>query len=105
MSRSHKFNLALTIILLALAATGCTTISEKASKIQFHSQLSQALDGCKRIAPVQAVESRFKPQATESLSVKIREAASDVGADSVVTLNMEETMTEVRLQGIAYKCY
>lgn len=105
MTKSHKFNLASTIILLVLVTAGCTTISEKASKIQFHSQLSQALDGCKRIAPVQAVESRFKPQAIESLRVKIREAASDLGADSVVALNMEETMTEVRLEGIAYKCY
>jgi len=94
-----------TFVLLSIVLLiGCTTISPKASHVQFHSQLSQALTGCKRIAPLSVTYTRLTAT-SDTMSIKLREAAADVGADTVVALNQDETLTEVTVQGIAFKCY
>ena len=95
----------LVALLAAVLGSGCASVSEKAARVQFHSQQSNAINGCKRLAPVTVKESRFKPSALDFLSVKLREAAADFGADSVVVLSSEETLTEIIVQGVAYKCF
>jgi hypothetical protein len=92
-------------LVVAIGSAGCATVSEKASRIQLHSQQSNAISGCKRLAPLTVKESRFKPQAFDILGIKLREAAADAGADSVVMLGSEETLTDLVVQGVAYKCF
>lgn len=90
---------------IPLLVVGCTTLSEKAASVQFHSQMSNALDGCTRIAPLTVTINRFSIRSRDQISVALREAAADAGGDTVVALNMDETLTEYIQQGIAYSCY
>lgn len=95
------------VILLAIASIlfGCTTISERAAKVQFHSQLSSALDGCKRIAPLVVRVSKFSLNTDTEINVALREAAAETGGDTVVALNQDGTLSEIIQHGISYKCY
>lgn len=91
---------------LALTSiTGCTAISESAASVQFHSQLSNALDGCTRIAPVTVTVSRFALRSDDEISIALREAAAGTGGDTVVALNRDETLSDIIQHGISYKCY
>jgi len=96
-------SIALAIAIFAIS--GCATISENAAHVQFHSQLSNALDGCTRIAPVTVRVSQFSIDSTSEISIALREAAAKTGGDSVVALNQDETLTEIIQHGISYKCY
>jgi hypothetical protein len=100
-----KLIIGLVAVVAAVLLAACVSLSDKAAKVQFHTHVSSTLDGCKRIGPVLVVVSAFSPNAKSSISVKLREAAADLGADSVVQLNTDETFTETRVQGIAFKCY
>lgn len=84
---------------------GCASISDKAAGIQVHTQISSALDKCKKIGPVSARVTSLQLSGPEELSVKLREAVADQGGDTLVLLNLDETLTELRQQGIAYRCY
>lgn len=98
----HKKTSILALILFTLS--GCASISEEAANVQFHSQLSNALNGCTRIAPVTVRVSQFSLDSFE-ISIALREAAAKTGGDSVVALNRDETLTEIIQHGISYKCY
>ena len=95
----------ITCYLAVVALAGCTTISERAATVQFHTQLSNALDGCTRIAPVTVTVSRFALRQDDEISVALREAAANTGGDTVVALNRDETISEIIQHGISYKCY
>lgn len=90
---------------VALLTAACTTVSETALKVQVHTQISSVLDQCKRLGPVSAYHSSMILDSREALSVKLREASAALGGDTVVLLNIDETLTEARQQGIAYRCY
>ena len=92
------------ILLSGVIFLGCTTISPKAAHVQFHSQASQALAGCIRIAPVSAVFKKLT-QTNDAVSILLREAAAEIGADSVVYLSQDQRLTEDVIHGIAYKCF
>jgi hypothetical protein len=99
-------------IVLALLTSGCAvTLSQKAEQVQVHRQVSNLLDSCKRIGPVKgAGTSMMSPaQAELEASVKLRESAADIGGDTVAILHSDDlthfTTWEVRMQGIAFKCY
>lgn len=96
---------------LLLCMTGCVVLSEKARNVQVHSQVSNLLDNCKRIGPVSATASSMlsPDQAVQEAKVKIRESVSDLGGDTVATLNTDVltsiTTWDASIQGIAFKCY
>jgi hypothetical protein len=87
------------------------SLSEKASRVQVHSQGSTLLDSCKRIGPVSgAASSVLSPKvAAQEAYVKIRENAADMGGDTVAILNTDNllsfTTAETSIQGIAFKCF
>lgn len=95
------------LILVGITLTGCVTLSEKASKVQIHSQMSTLLDGCTKLGPVSSVGSRAVSlnHAVETAKVGLREATADKRGDSVVVLNTDMFLTEVIVQGVAFKCY
>ena len=97
----------LTMASLVLVFSGCVGLdgpTEKAARVQFHSQFSTILSGCKRIGPVSIVLPRIA--ATESaIANALRDAAAALEADTVVALNSDLTFTERTVQGMAMKCY
>lgn len=100
----NKSKLAI-LYFLAVALMGCVAISDEAAKVQFHSQMSNALDGCTRLAPLTVSVSQFSLDSSSEISVALREAAARVGGDTVVALNQDETLSQIIQHGIAYKCY
>lgn len=95
------------VVFAAIATAGCVSISEKAAKVQVHSQMSTLLDGCTKLGPVSSKGSRVVSQhhAVETAKVGLREATADKGGDSVVILNTDTFSSEVVMQGVAFKCY
>ena len=93
----------LLILIGAVLQASCANLSDKAANVQVHTQLSSTLDKCRKLGPVSARASVLAPDG--ELQVKLREMAADLGGDTVVFLHMDKTLTEERLQGIAYKCY
>ena len=93
------------LLIFSCTLVGCVSISERASKVQFHSQLSNALDGCTRIAPLTVRVSQLSMDTDSEISVALREATADAGGDTAVALNRDETLTEIIQHGVAYKCY
>lgn len=95
-------------LLVALAAlSGCTTLSEKAAQVQVHGQVSNLLDSCRKLGPVTAAAPRVwgPDQAFREAKVRLRETTSDLGGDTVAILNTDTLLTEVTIQGRAFKCY
>ena len=93
------------VLIISCILISCASISEKAANVQFHSQLSNALDGCTKIAPLTVRVSQFSLDADSKISVALREAAAETGGDTAVALNRDETLTEIIQHGISYKCY
>ena len=91
------------IFITAILLSSCASLSDKAANVQVHTQLSSTLDKCKKLGPILARASVLAPDG--ELQVKLREMAADMGGDTVVFLHLDKTLTEERLQGIAYKCY
>ncbi len=90
---------------LLVVLSGCVTVSQKAARVQFHGESSAVLASCQRVGPVTASLSRFAAVADDKISLMLREAAADLGADSVLVLNRDETLSTVQVQGMALKCY
>jgi hypothetical protein len=81
-------------------------MSPAASKIQVHSQVSAALDSCKKLGPVTGtITKRFWRPSDRFLSAAIREEATKLGADTVALLQQDLVGSEFIQHGIAYKCY
>jgi hypothetical protein len=92
-----------TIFIATVSLASCVNLSDKAASVQVHTQLSSTLDKCKKLGPVLAKASVLAPDG--ELQAKLRDMAADLGGDTVVFLHIDRTLTEERLQGIAYKCY
>jgi hypothetical protein len=103
MSHYQSLTTATAVLLLA----GCSVnMSPAASKIQVHSQLSTALDSCKKIGPVTGtITKRFWRPSDRFLSGAIREEASNLGADTVLLLQQDLVGSQYIQHGVAYKCY
>jgi hypothetical protein len=93
----------LTVVLIPFLSA-CVTLSEKASKVQFHSQMSNAIIGCKRLGPV-SVNLPSAGAFAHAVSAALRERAAELGADTVVVLNLDKTLARSTYQGMAMKCY
>jgi len=96
------------ITALILCTTACATTSNKAAQVQVHSQVSNLLDECKKLGPVSATSDNLlvvdNTAITNAKNI-LREAAADRGGDTVAILNIDNSVQEVTIQGIAFKCY
>lgn len=94
-------------VCVAVFLTACVTLTDKAMRVQIHSQMSTLLDGCTKLGPVSGSGSRTVSleHAHATAKVRVREAAADLGGDTVVLLNTDTFFTEVVIQGVALRCY
>lgn len=104
-------NLFLLGFVAILAACATKTISVEASNVQVHQQGSTLLSDCKKLGPVTGSGSKPLGNAIGS-SGAIREAVGELReatyakfGDSVAVINKEESVSSVRMMGIAYKCF
>jgi len=96
-------------LILAAALAGCATMSQQASNVMVHSQVSSLLDDCERLGNVSASVSSWskwdKRQTVQQARNNVREQAYQrYGADTVAILNADNYMTSATVQGIAFKC-
>ena len=103
-------------LVLTVALAGCAApITERASKIQVHSQMSTLLANCKVLGPVSAeapgsmVDASPGTQAAKNLA---RDKVSEMGGDTLVITNIDHmegqlliTPAKAAVQGTALKCY
>tara|TARA_R110002167_G_scaffold362365_1_gene581447 strand:- start:459 stop:821 length:363 start_codon:yes stop_codon:yes gene_type:complete len=108
---AHKKYKKLALLMMAMMAmmvsAACTTVSQKAARVQVHSQISTLLDSCDKLGPISASAPRIwgPDQAYQKAKVSLREGASDIGGDTVAIVNTDVFLTSVAIQGIAFKCY
>lgn len=100
--RTGKALPALTLLFLV---AGCASVTEKAAPVQVHSQISSVLDKCKKLGPVNASVSSLSLAGSDELQIKLREATADLGGDTLVLLNIDESFTRSRQHGIAFRCF
>lgn len=95
------------IAVTSLLLTGCgATLSPSASKVQVHTQISTALDTCKKLGPLLASYTK-RPfvDSDPMLVAAMREDTVKLGGDSLVLLQREDISGAAVRHGIAYKCY
>lgn len=96
-------------VAVLFALQGCVTVTEKALKVQVYQQNSTMIAKCKDLGPVRGEASLWTAMSVEDgvteAKVKLREAAADLGGDSVALLNTDILSNKVMVQGTALKCY
>jgi outer membrane murein-binding lipoprotein Lpp len=106
--------LRITILISAAILAGCasTPMSDRASRIQVHSQYSTLLAKCENLGPVTASAqgAGTMDEGFSAAKIKLREVAADKGADTVVIVNSDRFMhslynREQVIQGAALRCY
>lgn len=109
-----KTSIAISIIAVALAGCAAPPVaSDKALKVQVHSQMSTILDKCKNLGAITARsigEAGFQEPAQSSATKKarfeLREKTFDLGGDTVVLLSTDLlSPDQVQAQGQAFKCH
>lgn len=101
------------IIGCAFGLSACATkqISQGASRIQIHQQVSSLLSDCKKLGPVSGYGTKPLGNAIGSTGAiqeaigDMREATYHLGGDSVALINEEISLTSVRVLGVAYRCF
>jgi hypothetical protein len=99
------------LIFLAVGASSflssCgATLSPAASKIQVHTQISTALDTCKKLGPVMATyKKRPFVDSEPFLFAALRDETSKLGGDSLALLQRDDVGNEAIRHGVAYKCF
>jgi hypothetical protein len=97
-------------VLLALTSSillgGCASLSPAAAKVQVHAQISNFLNNCKKLGPVSSTFT-LRPFVDSGpfLQAALREQTANLGGDSLVLLQLDDSMTEATLHGVAFKCY
>lgn len=99
-----RIAIALSISLLA----GCVaTMTDKAARVQVHSQNSNLLADCKKIGPVSADVTNvamFPADLEISAKIAAREKAADLGADTLAITNIDVGGATASVQGVALRC-
>lgn len=102
------------LLILSIAIAGCSTTvprSDAAENVQVLRQSNSMAATCKRLAPLSATVGRVAPaQVVYDQAVdEVRGKAALAGADSVVLLNSNHTMSGlsniITVQAAALKCY
>jgi len=99
--------LPLLAVAISILLSGCgATLSPAASKIQVHSQISTALDTCKKLGPVTATYTKRPFVDSEPfLLAALRDETAKLGGDSLARLQRDDVGGEAIRHGIAYKCF
>ena len=97
-------------LVVVLVLTACaTTLTDKASKVQVHTQLSNLLSSCQRIGPVAGSATAVWAPPTVHAKIVARERVADLGGDTLAITNVDETMSlteyQTTVQGVAMRCY
>lgn len=111
-----KTKIFLTAVAVTMASFGCAAppvASEKALKVQVHTQMSTILDKCNNLGPITAraigamgLDESIISSATKRARFELREQAFDIGGDTVVLLSSDFVPpNQVQAQGQALKCY
>lgn len=103
----------LTALLCATTIAGCATkpISAGAARVQVHKQVSTLLADCRKLGPVTGTGSKPLGNAIPSSGAfnealgELREATYALRGDSVAVVTSQESVSQVSLQGIAYRCF
>lgn len=104
-----------TVVLSAILITGCAAppvASEKALRVQVHTQMSTILEKCQRLGAVTAravgemgMNESVISSATKKAAFAVREQTLDLGGDTVVLLGSDFIPpNQVQVQGQALKC-
>lgn len=104
---------AMAVLTLTGALAACATpLSERAAAVQVHKQASSLLAQCKALGPVTGTGqgAGTLDEGYAAALAKLREAAADKGADTVVVLNIDRFMRGLYdrpavMQGTALRCY
>jgi hypothetical protein len=102
-----KYYLLSFIILLQ----SCASIKEEAVEVQVHHQMSNFLNDCQKLGPIQAEAATFANYAIRPLVLSnLRQIALEqYNADSILLVNIvvKVRMTDhyARANGIAFKCF
>ena len=99
---------AITTLAIALLAGCATPMSDKAAKIQVHSQMSTLLSACKNLGPVSGSAGGWGmayQSAPDDAKAKAREAVADKGGDTLVVTNTDGNGYGMVMQGVALRCY
>lgn len=103
----------LLIAIGALFLAGCATptLTERAARVQVHTQMSTLLDSCKKIGPVSAsADSTFDPVGIVTQAKNnARDAVAEKGGDTLVITNTDKFQefgkNTAVAQGVALRCY
>jgi hypothetical protein len=102
------------LLLSASILAGCasTPMSERAARIQVHSQYSTLLAKCQNLGPlkVSAQGAGTLDEGFNAARLRLREAAADLKADTAVIVDSETIMhslynRERIIHGAALRCY
>jgi hypothetical protein len=105
-----------TLMFISGCAAGIPVASERALSVQVHTQMSTLLDSCEKLGLVNAKGKSVSGWTLSSYDMaalvaenEAREAAADMGADSIALLQSDVVGLEggtavVQVQGIAFKC-
>ena len=103
---------------ITLLISSCATkISERASKIQVHQQMTTLVSNCKNLGPVSSPSTEWAPTLRPDMVItnatnNARDAVAEMGGDTLVITNtdlyngdMVGKSSKAVALGIAMKCY
>ena len=100
----------LSIVVVAFMLSACAaTLTDRAAKIQVHSQISTLLSTCQKLGPVTGYATATWSEPTMQAKIAAREKVADLGGDTLAITNLDETQSLTEYQstvhGVAMKCY
>lgn len=94
------------VMLAVVLLSGCAVTSEKAGRVQVHTQISSLLTDCQRLGPVTGSSRILEADIREHAALNaLREATADVGGDSVAVINTDNRYIHTTIHGVALKCF
>jgi hypothetical protein len=115
--RTCKFHKIIVIASSFLFIQACTTISDRAAKVQVQRQMSTLLDKCKNLGPITgeaiANEKAWSiDRGVQQAEANGRDKVAEIGGDTFVVLNTDDfngfglsSNNKTVVQGVAMKCY
>ena len=91
-------------LVLVLLLSGCATTTPQGRGVMVHSQMSTLLNDCEKMGGMEATATKAIPYYVQSAQNELRNRAAEMGADTIVILNTEQTIASVTVQAMALKC-
>jgi len=97
------------VIAVAAAIAGCTTMAPEAQNVALHKQTGTLGHGCEQLGPVSTEVSLWKMPTIDAGHAQAQnnlraDAFQQYGANAVVVETMDTHITKILAQGIAFKC-